>query len=603
MSSTAVGNFQHKYGLKGNFTGAIGIPVLANYDETPSTPSDENNCIVIPSFHPGFARYCEGTPKGETINRLISKTLAVVWLTMDRVITACQVPGRSKREVCESVIAEVAGLTGTDSEFGQNFSALKGQHGAACKQRFTGLRTRAAAVAQGDTLEPEDAPDPLEEPDSEPELEEEAVTGLTDATTVKARAPTHAKLLARHKENAQFKIEWKGDTPVIQAASVRWSNALEELDLLLLCDVARGEGWSNEREAQATRLTGLALPYLPSPQNNRLKQFVKKTTVGQLFYFAYNNTAEMMVRDIPNLLSLFLNDDIRPDIDEWRNVPVAIDAAASNLLKWIEEKFLKDLRQPQQQIIERVPTEFQELLHTKDPQLAYAMRRIQIDEEVISEIYERNGQAVKIQAAQFSAFERDRLVFKWQHSEQEYDIKGLYLPRGCLPIFPGETRTIHFVPEGIDIRDSSGRSMSTSGIRRVTLPLSNLVSTLVDNPLKTEFIQLWERETGLQCDDVLFSADIVQPATPDSALSHNVSQVIPKSFFTGRSEPFDSTQGQKKLKINKLQKLLPFQPGDAGWLINRFLEQYYPNGGEVNLVHHTDELFNDVQSMWVNLQA
>ncbi|KIV87791.1 hypothetical protein PV11_03313 [Exophiala sideris] len=82
----------------------------------------------------------------------------------------------------------------------------------------------------------------------------------------------------------------------------------------------------------------------------------------------------------------------------------------------------------------------------------------------------------------------------------------------------------------------------------------------------------------------------------------SVDKSIPKAFFDGRHLVLGTSSIRVKAReqaVKELQSKLPFQPGDAGWLINKFIEHQYPTGGTVDLANPLD--FPNGPSVWIHL--
>ena len=183
-----------------------------------------------------------------------------------------------------------------------------------------------------------------------------------------------------------------------------------------------------------------------------------------------------------------------------------------------------------------------------------------------------------------------RLVMEWKNPMGKYfQLKGathkyreLRLPRECLPILNDVVRTIHFVSRGIDIRDVDGNSLVNHG-RDITLTLHEIDQALTENKsLRDGFIELWEFHTKLKFEDAFFGetneSSTVEPYYLASAFVPRLNQRPNLTFSLGKS-------GQG-LFINRISKhiaaSMPIQVGDLLWLINKFLEVYYPTGGRID---------------------
>jgi hypothetical protein len=120
--------------------------------------------------------------------------------------------------------------------------------------------------------------------------------------------------------------------------------------------------------------------------------------------------------------------------------------------------------------------------------------------------------------------------------------------------------------------------------------------------LSEQFLKLWERETGTNVEAALSKSLKTVPQAPRFQLDTCGS--LPGSFFTGRQLAFDgsATDGiSKEKRVHRLKELLPLQPGDAGWLINKFIEYQYPSGGLMDLGNPS--VFINSPSIWTHVAS
>lgn len=583
-SSTAVGRFQHKNGLRPrDFYDYVGTVHLSGYDDKPEQTSADNCCLVIPCLHPGMVRYCTGDVR-ELLLRIISKTVAVAWLTTSRVMAAVKDTKLSKRQICRQVQLEVGDLTGPSTAFGASFSKL----------RATYLEKRGSSLAlkrKGSIVDDDWAP----------AMKDQTATGTRMATQgLPAKAPSSPKFKASNQ--TRLDVNDANLAATLLTASARWSASVSELSLLINCDMARGSPESLIRKNQILRLTSLSLAPFKRLSKSQLRNSIEATPQGQLFYFAINDKPDLYLPDMSSLLSLFLDDSIHPDKDNWTVVIPAVESACTRLVEWVEKHFFQHADRPLEETYKTVPGIMQKFFRALDRPLADKMRTLQRDISDPSVYFESNGQQVKIRARAW-ALHRDQLLLKWKNQDGEYELEKFDLPNGCLPHVAGEVRTLHMRTEGLDICDPDGRSLGTNSYRRVTLPLSNLLATLEGNPLKDKFLELWERHTGLNWEEALWAM------TESSTTQADAVEVIPASFFSGSRQLALTQVSHREYGKKSMAELLPFQSGDAGWLIDRFLKDKYPDGGTVYLYNADDPelvvLFvdNACPSMFVDLLA
>ncbi|KAJ9661081.1 hypothetical protein H2201_006630 [Coniosporium apollinis] len=126
------------------------------------------------------------------------------------------------------------------------------------------------------------------------------------------------------------------------------------------------------------------------------------------------------------------------------------------------------------------------------------------------------------------------------------------------------------VPEGLDVRNTFGKSLGVSPPGAVTVPLQTLLLSLQTNPMKKDFLRLWELRTGLVVNQVL-------------GLNVNRSSTkFPTSFLQGHQASLPLIYNLNSKAKTTLQSLVPVHPGDTLWLVHAFLSEEFPEGGEVD---------------------
>lgn len=136
----------------------------------------------------------------------------------------------------------------------------------------------------------------------------------------------------------------------------------------------------------------------------------------------------------------------------------------------------------------------------------------------------------------------------------------------------------------------------------MTLPLDQLITTLAGHPLRVPFLNLWETENNMSIADALAEAPGVTPQV--AAVSTGAVYAYPRDFFKGQGTGLPMNAGGKSedAKADWIRKnWFPFQPADAGWLMNEFLAEMYPNAGEINLCN--PDVWPEDHSMWNDLRT
>lgn len=116
--------------------------------------------------------------------------------------------------------------------------------------------------------------------------------------------------------------------------------------------------------------------------------------------------------------------------------------------------------------------------------------------------------------------------------------------------------------------------------------------------LKTEFASEIRRNTH-----AMSRARKAEKGEDQSAEASSVGGGSLQNKFQSRSLPYDiALTGQPHQKrVEALREYLPFVRGDAAWLINEFIAQQYPEGGEIDLADPV--VWPECASMWTFLEA
>ena len=115
---------------------------------------------------------------------------------------------------------------------------------------------------------------------------------------------------------------------------------------------------------------------------------------------------------------------------------------------------------------------------------------------------------------------------------------------------------------------------------QVTLPIATVLLMLDGVPKeKPHFIKLWEKHSGTTVDAALTMGQLRPYELTAPALRY------PPSFFAGSRKPFQIIGRLYQKNIPEMEKaVLPCQPGDALWLVHKFLEDTFPEGGDLTVV-------------------
>ena len=590
VSSAALGNFQQAWGAKVHqMIQLLGTLTLSKYDEIPEDNFDDTCCIVIPCIHPGYVQY--STVRQDVTVRLISKAMAVVWLAMDEAIKWSKKGDLTKRQICEKVMQSVDRKVNSGTDFGKTLAELKNE--------LADINLKAAQ------RKPKQVVDPKQKVATKISAQQEkSPAEIIQKTAAQVEREVHDESEAGRGS----RLTVHGATLVIQSSSVRYRRALQQLYMVTDCGLSLGKPQSAERIAQSRKLIGLSLAHLKTQSvgssDDDLRKWLTKVPAQRLYYFEANSISEQ-ASDIPDLLAVFLDKEVNPDIDNWEGDTEEARQASSELVAWVVSEFVPGSVKAATSFednIKDLARNFHALMKKQDTKLANVLTRARKEAADVALLFEGDGSEVTVRPSGSGDKQTALLALKWLGADgDEYELEDFQLPWSCMPIAPGEPRYLYLTQHGLDVQDKNGRSLGTSKVRPVTLPIHNLVNALVQNPLQEELLRLWELHSGLTVDEALFQdPNVVSAPAADSFRS------LPASFYNGRSLPFETDKdASRKLakdkNISEMKKSLPFQPGNAAWLINKFITTKYPEGGEVDLASPAS--FPDAHSMWTALAA
>ena len=153
--------------------------------------------------------------------------------------------------------------------------------------------------------------------------------------------------------------------------------------------------------------------------------------------------------------------------------------------------------------------------------------------------------------------QRGEVTIKYQKAEGDLNTIRIKMGPSVAPLGYLDSRTIHFIPDGIDIRDHQGVTLFLRGKRQsATLPLLKLA----DYASGSKLISLWEEITGL--------------VAPPNIISTRVSEQLHLPAVEKKGRPIPTKMpGPEELNN-------PPSEEDALWLLNEYLNQYFPEGGK-----------------------
>lgn len=553
VASAAAGSFQHPNGLKeSRFAEAVGKLIMTKYDEDPADTEDENCCISIPCYHPGTVAH--NAPTWEIYLKIIGKVLTLVWLAMDVAVRLAGNGKLTKRRLCQKITTQVNYLAGPDTDFGQSLEALKSQlkDGLAASYKAMGQKTKHARV------------------------------GFTTQ---------YQALQAGREAAAQPGFSISYDTQLsLTTSRNRWQKAKEELYAVLTCELAAPQALRN---SQIRRIAGMHLALLEDATVGRnLEQLARGVAANRLYYLEFSSMHDRL-KDVPNLMSIHLDQSYNPNTADWKSNPSAVAQADKNMVDWLVANFA-GREDTQDKIVNKAMGVFTKLLGTKDHALSSRLRA-EISQAVVPDMAHGPFQGCRVHIHDRHGIGYSILSFKWTDvSGMQYELRDFGLPLGVLPLHASDARYLFFVEGGLDIRDVAGNTLGLLRNRRNTVPLSTIHTTIRDSNILKAFLALWEKETGLDMEEQMFGAK--------RHIATSTAMVYPKSFFRTGGRPWNTSWRSKKKILEDLENSKPIQPEDAVWLLHKFLEEYYPNVGDVVDAGKSD-VWPESDTVWPKLKA
>ncbi|KND03938.1 uncharacterized protein SPPG_01388 [Spizellomyces punctatus DAOM BR117] len=185
-----------------------------------------------------------------------------------------------------------------------------------------------------------------------------------------------------------------------------------------------------------------------------------------------------------------------------------------------------------------------------------------------------------------------RVSLFWQDPDGSRLRIKLRVAQTLATVLPNDKRFIHFVDEGISIKDQNGRLMTISRGKETVIVKKTVFSLLEDGDNLT---RLWTHER------TLLGHLAPTPAGPSTTLpTAGPSTTLPTAGPSttlptkGRDAFRSRTKPEKVAEFN-----LPLAQNDALWLLYKWLEQDYPTGGTFNAADPGDfpTLANDSLQM------
>lgn len=607
VASVALGSFNHVFGLSSELLNVVGTLSLSNFARSSvgSHSRDQGYIVVIPSFHPGIVVY-KGAAS-DLARAIFTMTAMKGWLAMHEALKRSSSTS-SKKVICEEIIAAVEAKCGPNTPFDQRFKKLKRDYKAKVAESRRSNISRAERASR-----------------------ESAVRAAAKGLSAQRRTDRTSVSVADRDAKAALKVKYviySGPKGVMMVSPTTvWSQARKELDMVLHCGFSSTAPATDARHQEAVELYDIHMASLQQSQavqgdKSQFLEYVVSSRVpqGGNFYLSVVSTDDA-VKDIPNLIRCFMSDSIRDPYDaKWarRFNNTAQSEALGNLITWTKNTYATAAEKST--TTEVFNNAFDEHLKQRDPSVYDLIGKRKssaqpgiVSTQIFSTTDDLNGTQITIKS-HWKNYDATAVGYSVSWMTLDGHVRtmdGLPLPRTVMPSKDTEKRFIFFVPEGIDIRDGEGNSIKpqheVKGKRQKgttqkplypTLSVSALVFSLQSHPHGSDFLELWEQQTGLSIDDALNTAS-GQQAPPQIEPGE---AVIPASYYSsGSSRALPPVSSWGKKAKSAAHDLLPVYPGDSMWLLHKFLEDAYPQGGEVYFSNPAEDWSgNDV---WIKLAA
>lgn len=600
VSSVARGDFVHAYGLKSGTLGIhIGQPVIRNYSD-PDSFDDEQCVITIPCYHPGSGSY--GSFRGRDFVDVFTLTMIIAW-TMTyysmRLNDEAIAQKYSKKAFLQGIIIKTNAKLGQGSTFRKMFDEAR------VKLKETARRGTVAAKSHV----------PID-PDR-PHGRGSVQANIRDTDRVWG-----ASMERRPFDKLRLEIENMTENAVgtdFQRRVERWEGAKTEVEMVMQCGWSLYPPQSVESNQQARQLASKHYATLYTSRTGanvgQVRAWAEKVDQGKFYYFEATNESDRRWV-IPHLLTIFASEDVDVMADPtWYQDDQLLSAASSKTQKWFEEKVLQSSTKPDMAVTRGLES-LTALMYKKDPDLSVVQRALMSRElKAAPKVHMDPTESLEGVQVDVIAWRNDQasaaLVLSWvDESGRTFALTGhsrdkfeLCLPPVCMTTSKKDTRHIHFVQDGIDIRTADGRPLKAQGTT-CTVPLSQ-VRLMLKGDIQQAFIKLWERETHLDPEN---SESVGNEAKQDAS-------VLSGPYYP--AEAFDpGPKGRKNQKLDvgsrgvtinekkaveHIKAYLPLQAGDELWLLHKFLTEQYPNAGRMDASN--PNVIPNADSAWTRLSA
>ncbi|KAH6633093.1 hypothetical protein C7974DRAFT_452279 [Boeremia exigua] len=226
-------------------------------------------------------------------------------------------------------------------------------------------------------------------------------------------------------------------------------------------------------------------------------------------------------------------------------------------------------------------------------------RKSQFTQPPISSGSAIGGYALKIQkinldTSRAPANDRERHILKWtepateETPERTFAFGPVVLPNGIVGPTVGQ-KFLWYTDEGIDLRDSSGKSLgerkalAAGKVKSCTFPISTLLLySDIDAKEDKQFFENWESTTNIDIDELMLSVVSAGVTNPDTSEGYITKEWFAKSK-SKHALPVPAMQSLHKATRDKYMAMIktPANPGDLLWLFNEMFRDYYQKGDQV----------------------
>jgi hypothetical protein len=183
-----------------------------------------------------------------------------------------------------------------------------------------------------------------------------------------------------------------------------------------------------------------------------------------------------------------------------------------------------------------------------------------------------------------------RHALSWVECDgEQWNLSPIILPEHTVSEDDNDERFLFFVTGRIDIRDGAGKSvgsrkpLASGNTKNETLPIASVLLSMSAKQDLAMFIKYWREITGSDARGNLdASVTAAEPFLPASFFEASRSKrSLPMTFRSLRKADLAAHLGA-------VRATLPANPGDLLWLIDEFLKQEFPEGGDIDLASGSD---------------